>query len=1205
MAGTAYDLLVRIMGDATSLNDALRDADEESRARFGALQQHASGAAIALGGIALAGGMVIKSMLDQAAQMEVYRAKLTTVFHDAAKAAETMKWAVEFAAKTPFEVKGIVDATVQLSVYKLKAQEVLPLVGDLAAAMGAGIENTAQAVGKAMSGSLEGWEMLRNTYGVTIERLKAFGAAIDGQGQMLTKNSNDLDRNRKALLAVIATDFGGGMERQSKTFSGAMSNLQDSIHNLQTSIGETLIPAATSAVNVITEFSGKIKNMPDSMKMAAGWGTALATALAGIGAVGLGVIAILPNFTTGFATANAMLATFAATTGNTVVALKALIATYAIAAGVIGTAAIGAGAAIIYMGNEIQKNEKYIQDFTAAQSKNIVVAKESVEWMGKTAAELREMGVASADIPKALDGWRQLARAAIEIGRLDLAKKYQDNIRAIRDQGIALTEYNKKVDENFKLSGDAAKLAEHNAKIGLASARDVLAAEDSKLSAMKAFGATKDEIWAQEEKVYALRKKAEEDEKKTVKDTAKVHQDAADKKLSASLHFIDRKKTLNQMGEIEEINALNRVLRSHELTAEQRKGIIERLEDIAKKRAEDARDKKIAALEAEKGKAEETYKRKVELLNLEVAAFRKAQEDELALIAWRTQGELDQEEKLLAAKMQRMKTDTAILIAQERNLRIDGKTAEADAVAQKIKANNEAYSKLNESAQKNDAARWAKTWKEQFDLKASMEKDTVSGLETKLGKGDEKDAAVQGEIASVAEKTAGWYEQQVEQLQAYNKALKEKKFATKEEETAAKAQAEENNRLIDIAIQKAKEFHAESIAAQQKQADLNEKFWAGVDEKAKERKKRDTEEAAKEEPAAEKKEKERAAAKAGTTAFSTEERRKQLEAQIGGAGAPAGAKEQAGLRSAIGEMYGIADAQKMAALKKQYEDQGLLGTQQYKDAVQAAETEIRLAKLKTLEDHGVALKADYDAAVSYLTALIALLPKYGAAWQAANAELGSVKSKAAGASAAPAGKSTAPAATQKAGIPLGTVTAEPAGETRSGAAGPYASTPQSSQITAEGAAAAQAQKQFNWDASKLADKQGAIADKQDDASESLFKGATSSAQAAEKLDDAAQRMMDTMNMQARNAAYMSGMMGGISTAGAGGFFGGGGSSISDVERSTAGPSPRGASGGYEYGRAEMGREVSTDELNKLKATEGWYASGNSWTDMGNGRWWVM
>lgn len=95
--------------------------------------------------------------INTAAGFEQAQAKLETVLKSTAKARATMGDAVKLAAKTPFDVEGLVTAAVQLEVYGNRSKETLPLVADLAAGMGKRIEDTALVVGKAMSGSLEGF----------------------------------------------------------------------------------------------------------------------------------------------------------------------------------------------------------------------------------------------------------------------------------------------------------------------------------------------------------------------------------------------------------------------------------------------------------------------------------------------------------------------------------------------------------------------------------------------------------------------------------------------------------------------------------------------------------------------------------------------------------------------------------------------------------------------------------------------------------------------------------------------------------------------------------------------------------------------------------------------------------------------------------------------------------------------------------------
>lgn len=112
-------------------------------------------AALVTGAVATAGTQVGKSMLDQAASLEQYRNTLNVVMKDNTKAAETFAWANDYANKTPFETGEIVDATVKMTSYGLEAKKVLPLTGDMAAAMGKSIDQATEAIADAQTGELE------------------------------------------------------------------------------------------------------------------------------------------------------------------------------------------------------------------------------------------------------------------------------------------------------------------------------------------------------------------------------------------------------------------------------------------------------------------------------------------------------------------------------------------------------------------------------------------------------------------------------------------------------------------------------------------------------------------------------------------------------------------------------------------------------------------------------------------------------------------------------------------------------------------------------------------------------------------------------------------------------------------------------------------------------------------------------------------
>lgn len=187
-------------------------------------------AIIGAAAIAKLAGDSIKAAMD----MEGYLAKLTTALKDVKKAQDMLDWAKAFAAKTPFEVSEVVDATTRLTMYGLNAQKWLPLVGDLAGAMGKSVTDAVEAVADAVSGG--GMERLKE-FAITSQRLK--GAGWTGSYQ----DAEGIRTLKMALESLITRDYGGGMAKLAATGVGAFSNFKDAISQLKVEIGQALMPA--------------------------------------------------------------------------------------------------------------------------------------------------------------------------------------------------------------------------------------------------------------------------------------------------------------------------------------------------------------------------------------------------------------------------------------------------------------------------------------------------------------------------------------------------------------------------------------------------------------------------------------------------------------------------------------------------------------------------------------------------------------------------------------------------------------------------------------------------------------------------------------------------------------------------------------------------------------------------------------------------
>ncbi len=207
-----------------------------------------------------------------ASDMEGYLAKLTVALKDQKKALDMLNWAKAFAAKTPFEMPEVVDAVTRLEMYGLSAKKWLPLVGDMAGAMGKSVTDAVEAVADAVSGG--GLERLKE-FGISTPKLLAAGAG-GGQGQIDYQSQEGLNRIKGALETILTRDFGGGMDKLSQTAQGMKSNFMDSLSAIRMEIGQRLMPTYKAALKWGMEFlaglskTGAIKGFADSLAGLAG-----------------------------------------------------------------------------------------------------------------------------------------------------------------------------------------------------------------------------------------------------------------------------------------------------------------------------------------------------------------------------------------------------------------------------------------------------------------------------------------------------------------------------------------------------------------------------------------------------------------------------------------------------------------------------------------------------------------------------------------------------------------------------------------------------------------------------------------------------------------------------------------------------------------------------------------------------------------------
>lgn len=281
---TEVPIVLRVFAErSSSVNSVLQDTKKQFDSLAGSIESVAQKTALIAGGITAALGGVLTSVFRVAGQFEQLKVKLESTLGSGEKAAKAFGDALQYAAKTPFDVQGIVKATVTLTAFGQSAQRTLPLAANLAAAFGEQINDVALVLGKAFSGSSRGFLSLTNQFGISNLVLKKYGAELTETGSISLKTSGALEKARDALEKIIKTKFGDAVEKQSKTLFGALSNLGDVVQRIASSFGQTLIPALTTGTRALTGFLEIFEGLSPSTKQF--------VVLGGIAAVALGALA--------------------------------------------------------------------------------------------------------------------------------------------------------------------------------------------------------------------------------------------------------------------------------------------------------------------------------------------------------------------------------------------------------------------------------------------------------------------------------------------------------------------------------------------------------------------------------------------------------------------------------------------------------------------------------------------------------------------------------------------------------------------------------------------------------------------------------------------------------------------------------------------------------------------------------------------------
>lgn len=203
------------------------------------------------------------NLISAAANAETLEIAMKTAFQGAEEEAQAMLgWAKQFANVTPFETNEVIEATIKLKAYGVEAEKipkVLTNIGDMASGMGKSLNQAVEAYADASTGELERLKEFGITKKMIDDQLN--GTLLNAKGQI-----TDLNLLLEGLVQIMEERFAGGMKEQSKTYSGAVSNLEGSITNLKESFGKELLPVMKQVVLEITNIVEELSKIDPELR---------------------------------------------------------------------------------------------------------------------------------------------------------------------------------------------------------------------------------------------------------------------------------------------------------------------------------------------------------------------------------------------------------------------------------------------------------------------------------------------------------------------------------------------------------------------------------------------------------------------------------------------------------------------------------------------------------------------------------------------------------------------------------------------------------------------------------------------------------------------------------------------------------------------------------------------------------------------------
>lgn len=213
-----------------------------------------------LAGAAALGGFINK-VIQVRGEVQQLEVAFETMLGSKAKADALMADVINLAAKTPFGLQDVSNATKMLLAYGSTAESVadeIKMLGNIASGLSIPLNDLIYLYGTTRTQGRMFTQDLRQFMGRGIplaeELAKQFGVTKDEVGALVTAGKVGFPEMQKALQGMTSEggQFFNLMEKQSQTITGQISNLEDSIYQMFNAIGESQQGTISKGISMVS-----------------------------------------------------------------------------------------------------------------------------------------------------------------------------------------------------------------------------------------------------------------------------------------------------------------------------------------------------------------------------------------------------------------------------------------------------------------------------------------------------------------------------------------------------------------------------------------------------------------------------------------------------------------------------------------------------------------------------------------------------------------------------------------------------------------------------------------------------------------------------------------------------------------------------------------------------------------------------------------